>query len=365
MSEERLRSLLAWERGVLAAVTTGALLDAAACAPHGDGEVDAAAASRAVTLLLADPGDELRRLAFGGDPRGGEPRLLFSDGLIGMAPQFAALHRPWLGPYRAADHSLLFRGHAGLRSVALFPIHARGALAGSLCIATTGVSSGFEALDPDVLAQAGDVVGVAVERVLDRMRLRRGGLVDPLTGWNTRRYLRSRLTEEIARCQRHGGFVTCALVGVDGLQKVNEEFGQLAGDHALREIAARVDAQLRASDAAARLDSDAFAILLADSTTALALPLAERIIAAVRGEPVPLGNGRTLGMTVSIGLAALPARPDADRKTLSDQILAMSIAALQQAKGDGRNRIRSADGLSVSGAGAPSGPGTAERRPAP
>jgi GGDEF domain-containing protein len=67
-------------------------------------------------------------------------------------------------------------------------------------------------------------------------------------------------------------------------------------------------------------------------------PLAERILAAVRGAPVDLGGGLLRTISVSIGIAAVRPAADDDRKTSSDQLLADAMAALHRVKrrgGDG------------------------------
>ena len=71
----------------------------------------------AVALVLHDPHHETRHLLSGDGF--GEDRLaevLFVDSVVTLAPQLAALERPWLGPYRAADHELLVPRSAGLGS---------------------------------------------------------------------------------------------------------------------------------------------------------------------------------------------------------------------------------------------------------
>jgi GGDEF domain-containing protein len=93
------------------------------------------------------------------------------------------------------------------------------------------------------------IVGTALERLIDRARLLRAGISDSVAGWHSRYYFQGRLREEIARSQRAGTALTCAVVDVDRLGVVNDTYGQIAGDAALREIAERVQTQLRVSDA--------------------------------------------------------------------------------------------------------------------
>ncbi len=151
------------------------------------------------------------------------------------------------------------------------------------------------------------------------------------------RYLQARLREELARAQRARGSVACLVADVDRLQSLNDELGHAAGDRALQEVAARIESQVRSSDAAARLGSDAFGVVLPSTDAAGAVPLAGRILAAVRGGAVEtVGGPREL--TVSIGIAESRPEPGLDRKMLSDQLIADAIAALHRAKQAGGDR---------------------------
>jgi diguanylate cyclase (GGDEF)-like protein len=331
-----MRTVLDWERTMLAAATLPELLAVAAGQAGGD-------AARAVTLLLCDPGHELRHLLLGGAPAPTPAGLVFTDSLVAQAPQLALLHEPWRGEFREADHGLLFPGRSDIDRVVLLPLSAREAQIGCLSLGLSGQARLPGDSEPWLLAHVADVVSAALERLLGAMRLQRAGLTHPLTGWHTRRYLQARLAEAIARCQRYGGDVSCVLIDVDGLRATNDAYGQLAGDCALREIAARIEGQLRASDAAAHLDSDEFVVLLPDTRAESAVPLAERILDAIRSEPVAAAPGLSLPMSVSIGVAAIAAGPDTVRKSLADQLLAKTHAALHLAKAKGGNRYALGD----------------------
>src|SRR5277367_3510300 len=86
----------------------------------------------AVSVVLLDPQHEIRHLLNAGGERPEEfKQIFFVDTLIGLAPQLAVLHKPWLGPYVGADHHLLFAGGARaggnggaslLKSTALVPL---------------------------------------------------------------------------------------------------------------------------------------------------------------------------------------------------------------------------------------------------
>ena len=65
----------------------------------------------AVSVVLLDPQHEIRHLLVAGGDRPEEfKQIFFVDSLISLAPQLAALHKPWLGPFVGADHHLLVPG---------------------------------------------------------------------------------------------------------------------------------------------------------------------------------------------------------------------------------------------------------------
>jgi diguanylate cyclase (GGDEF)-like protein len=318
-------AVLEWARGLLAAESWPEWVAQAYAPPSGEGRDTAA-------LLVSDPTHGVRRLLAGDDADEVAGGPSFVDGLASRAPELEALHDAWSGPYRAADHGLLFAPSAGATHVLILPLRRAGRLVGVYSVAGHGAPPLLAALDPGVLSHLGAVIGSSAERVVDRARLLRAGQSDTLTGWNPARYLRARLGEEIARCQRYGGCVACVIVDVDGLQAVNERHGQSAGDRALVELAARIEAQVRSSDAAARLGSDEFAVVLPQTDAVGAVPLAHRVLDAVSRTPVDLGNGLRLPFTVSVGIAALAPARGVERGMLAEQLLAEAAAALARAK---------------------------------
>jgi diguanylate cyclase (GGDEF)-like protein len=295
----------------------------------------------AVTLVLVDPQHDIRHLLIGGGQRLEDfPDVYFVDGLAGMAPPFATLQRPWLGPYVGPDHQLIFPHGRPLKSVALIPLPRRDHLTGTL---------NFGSLDPkrftrhhatDFLSHLGSIAAVCLENAVNRARLLRSGMTDFLTGWHNRRYLHTRIKEELARAQRHSTPVACLMIDVDHFKQINDAHGHLAGDHVLRELAQRIDGQIRGSDTAARFGGDEFAILLPETTAEEAVRLAERIRVIACSEPVEVGPGLTLSLSLSIGVGAVnPGRSERDLKAIADGLLAEADAALYRAKAQGRGRV--------------------------
>src|ERR1700678_2867241 len=296
----------------------------------------------AVSLVLLDPQHEVRHLLVAGGDRPEEfKHIFFVDSLVGLAPQLSVLHKPWLGPFVGADHHLLFPGIANLKSAALLPLPRKDRVTGALCFGSRDATRFTRHHGTDFLAHLGAVAAVCIENAVNRARLLRAGITDFLTGWHNRRYLQQRLKEELARAQRHAGTMSCLMIDIDRFKSINDGYGHLAGDNALREIAHRVEAQIRSMDTAARFGGDELAILVPDATAAEAARLAERIREVVAGVPFVLTPQIERSLTVSVGVASIaPGRHETDLKTVADRLLADADSALYRAKALGRNRVQ-------------------------
>lgn len=294
-----------------------------------------------VTVVLLDPDHEVRHLLQEEDPHGQPlPGLVFVEALAGVAPQFVALRKPWLGPYAAADHQLVFPARQTLGSIAMIPLIHRGTLIGSLNFGSADKHRFRPDHATDFFAHLGVIATFCLENMVNRARLIRSGFTDVLTGWHNRRYLQLRLAEELARAQREGGTLVCLMVDIDFFKRVNDRHGHAAGDAVLREIANRVESQVRASDVAARYGGEEFVVLMPNTDVAAGKLLAQRIRHAVSAAPMELGNGHEVTITASIGIAA--AAPGADEqnlKTVGESLLARADVALYGAKSAGRDTV--------------------------
>jgi two-component system cell cycle response regulator len=296
----------------------------------------------AVSVVLLDPQHEIRHLLVAAGDRPEEfKQIFFVDSLISLAPQLAALHKPWLGPFVGADHHLLFPGAQHLRSAALVALPRKDLATGALCFGSRDPVRFTRHHGTDFLAHLGAVAAVCIENAVNRARLLRAGITDFLTGWHNRRYLQQRLKEELARAQRRAGTIACLMIDIDKFKGINDGYGHLAGDVALKEIAQRVESQIRTMDTAARFGGDELAILLPDSSAAEAAKLAERIRESIAAVPFALTAQVERTLTVSVGVAAVsPGRHEGDLKAVADRLLADADAALYRAKALGRNRVQ-------------------------
>lgn len=292
-----------------------------------------------VSVVLRDPGHDIRHLLLATDVDR-NPDLILVDTLTGLAPQYVALHRPWLGPFATCDHNLIVASPGGLASIAMIPLRCRDELIGSINLASADPDRYTARHASDFLAHLGVVASLCIENAVNRARLRRSGFTDVLTGWHNRRYLQARMKEELARASRDGGGLVCMMLDIDYFKRVNDNWGHAAGDSVLRELAQRIDAEVRASDVAARFGGEEFVILLPGTTSAEGQHLAERIRNAVAAAPFGLPDGAHVPVTVSIGIAEFdPGAGNGDLRSLGEALIARADVALYAAKAAGRDRV--------------------------
>jgi two-component system cell cycle response regulator len=296
-----------------------------------------------VALILHDPQLEIRHMLSGDGVTITEPPgVCFVDALVTVAPQIANLERPWLGPFRKADHELLVPGLKPAGSLALIPLRRNEQLEGVLVFSSSDPFRFSQDLASDFLAHLGLVAAICVENAVNRSRLLRSGLTDFLTGFHNRRYLHARLKEDLALAQRRRQSVACLMIDIDHFKRINDQYGHLAGDAVLREVAHRIDAEMRISDTGARFGGDEFAMVLVEAAINDGEKVAARVLHAVRHQPLLITKDVSETVTLSIGVAAAHPGPGTrDYKVLAERLIAEADAALYRAKSAGRNRIAS------------------------
>lgn len=294
-----------------------------------------------VTLVLWDPNHEIRHLLLGAQVKLEEfPRVIFVDDITALTQLFAAGKQPVLGPYRAERYRALFKTSAALKSVALIPLWQQDQLRGCVCFGSHDEQRFNQHLGTDFLSHIGVITSFAIDNAINRARLVRSGLTDFLTGWHNRRYLHERLKEELSRAQRAHTTMACVLLDLDHFKTINDTYGHLVGDMALRGAAQRINLQIRGSDAAARFGGDEFVVLARDISQEQVSALAERMRVAVCESPLQLPDGSQHRLTVSIGVALMQKiGAKADINLAAEHLLAEADAALYRAKEQGRNKV--------------------------
>lgn len=164
---------------------------------------------------------------------------------------------------------------------------------------------------------------------------REQALRDPLTKCHNRRFMDEYLVQLeglSSRNPRHVGFI---MADLDHFKMVNDEFGHLAGDEILKQLAEILRKNIRKTDLLIRYGGEEFLIILMEiNGEGVAEQIAEKLRSAVESSKLALPTGGTINKTISMGVAEFPT----DAEYLYKAIKYADVA-LYQAKEQGRNRI--------------------------
>ncbi|MCB1956887.1 MAG: GGDEF domain-containing protein [Rhodocyclaceae bacterium] len=158
---------------------------------------------------------------------------------------------------------------------------------------------------------------------------------DALTGVLNRRGILDQLDGQYSRARRGKGLMGLILIDVDHFKDVNDRYGHAVGDAVLKEIAWRIDRDLRQYNHLGRIGGEEFLIVLGDADGAHGVAIAERLRQLVAARPVSC-EGEDVPVTISAGVVqALDPAIAGDYETL----IAIADQALYEAKNAGRNRV--------------------------
>lgn len=196
----------------------------------------------------------------------------------------------------------------------------------------------FGAEEAGILNTLADDLSFALDHRAREERLSHFAYHDMLTGLPNRRRLREHLDQEIARARRLKNMVAVVFIDLDEFKTVNDTLGHSAGDHVLKEVAARISSCIREGDLAARLGGDEFVMVLPLQAGQETLaPMMQRVHDSV-SRTIRFGN-RNVSVGCSMGTAIYP-RDGKD----SESLMRGADSAMYLAKEQGRGSLELFDG---------------------
>ena len=179
---------------------------------------------------------------------------------------------------------------------------------------------------------------VSQQQLLDsNLMLQRLMNSDGLTGLSNRRHFDEYLELEWRRAMRQQQQLSLLMIDVDYFKAYNDNFGHLAGDEALRQVAEAIRASCsRPTDLPARYGGEEFALVLPNTSHGGARLVAEKLRQTVLGLGIPhTAPVADSYLTVSIGLATQTPTVGSH----SRQLISAADKGLYLAKNGGRNQV--------------------------
>jgi diguanylate cyclase (GGDEF)-like protein/PAS domain S-box-containing protein len=164
-------------------------------------------------------------------------------------------------------------------------------------------------------------------------QLREQAIHDSLTGLYNRIPLNEFFDRELSIAKRRNQFVSVIMADLDHFKAVNDSFGHLAGDEALRVCSNLIRNSFRASDICCRYGGEEFLIVLPDSSLGDACERAEQLRKVLEQTEVPYGTV-PFRVTATFGVATYP-----EHGQTRDALISAADNALYQGKSSGRNCV--------------------------
>jgi diguanylate cyclase (GGDEF)-like protein len=166
-------------------------------------------------------------------------------------------------------------------------------------------------------------------------------IVDDLTKLYSRGWLNDNFEPLLERCKYDQHPFSYMMIDIDHFKKINDTYGHQAGDFVLQVTGETLRNLSRTTDYVARYGGEEMAMLLLNTEVADALIIAERIRKTIEKKAIEYEKGKTLNITVSIGVTALT------KSETSANLIKQADEALYYAKRHGRNQVKFNDGKLV------------------
>jgi diguanylate cyclase (GGDEF)-like protein len=237
----------------------------------------------------------------------------------------------WVSPVEAKGPYSKLRNLA-IRSFIFLPFLVQDRVIGFLC----SYSSREDFIDEEKFSNFQvfcNQISIGLQKSLLYEKVQKLSITDGLTKLNSHRYFKQRLEEELVLANRYSSQLSLLILDIDHFKHYNDNYGHVAGDHVLMEVARILKEQSDMTHLVARYGGEEMVVVGPETTKEQAMELAEKIRKTIESYAFAVGK-ETTKVTVSIGVATFPE----DAQTNLD-LIAKADKALYAAKARGRNRI--------------------------
>ncbi len=179
-----------------------------------------------------------------------------------------------------------------------------------------------------------DLAQVAIEHRNLQTRLIHQSQHDRLTGLPNWLLLEERINQFIRSADRARTKLAVCSIDIDRFRRVNENFGHVAGDDLLQQIAVRFRATLRKGDILGRQGGDEFMVLLPDISELGDADSTCRKLLQTLNDPFHI-DGKTVTVSANIGVSIYP-----DHAATPSQLAQHADTALDFAKEKGVSKLK-------------------------
>ncbi len=217
-----------------------------------------------------------------------------------------------------------------LKPEIIVPLMSKGEINGIIVLGDRINDEPFTEYEKEYILNIASLAGVAISNA----RLYEMATTDMMTKLKIHHYFQTILVEEINRSIKYDRPLSLIMADIDHFKNFNDNYGHVAGDEVLKNVASVFKDNIRLIDIGARYGGEEFAVILPKTDINEAIIVAERIRSAIESSSLRF-NEEVLNVTISVGVAQFDPAIDQTKKTLVER----ADRALYVSKEEGRNRV--------------------------
>ncbi len=235
------------------------------------------------------------------------------------------------------------RDNDKVKNVAVIPIEAKTGEVIGVVVAKNKATE-FDTNDVDKFNLENGKIGSAFRMGLENKALKQAAITDKLTHLHNRQGAQEHLKNVVLPELHEGSPVSTIMIDIDKFKSFNDTYGHDAGDKVLQTVAETLKTQTRSEDGVFRWGGEEM-VVIANMNVNEAYELAERLRKTIEATPCDIGDGKTVNVTASMGVAQIMTEHPEQLNTnnimeyFEAKPLKRADERLYEAKENGRNQV--------------------------